>query len=194
MAHLSNSLVLKYDLSWIPLNNIAAGDILLGADTLPKIVKKVDVYKLNYKRVFTFQDFPQIRFTEIDALWAVNFTKQWWWVENAAALQFMWGSLGIKPYGLKIIDSMLVNYKVRFANLHGWSFRELVDVTDQYSEDTETIFVYTDDYSPIIINGHIANTGLNEYVYDYTQFDWNRYQPLIKEKLIEKNQLVFPHR
>jgi hypothetical protein len=194
MAYNPEAVILTADFNWVPLSIIRTGDHILGADMIPRTVKRIEKYPIKYRRVFNFYNSPSFLFTEIDTLWARDQDRQWWWVENAPALQSSWKMSGWELHGLKVIDSMLVNYQVRYATINGWESKKLIDITEKYDYDYETIFLYTDDYSPIIVNGFVVNNGISEYIYDYAQFDWNKYQPLIKEKLIEKNQLIFPYR
>jgi hypothetical protein len=93
--------------------------------------------------------------------------------------------------GLKIIDSFLVDYNVKYATLNGFETCKQINVTEEYSFDTVLSYFKTDRCCPVIINGHVVSSGLNEYRYDYTTFNWDHYQPTLKQRLLDNNTLIF---
>jgi hypothetical protein len=171
MGHVSGSLVLMADYSWKSNSDIRVGDIVLGADLIPStVIHTITDTLTKYKRMMSFLESPHVCFMENDTLWAKDSERQWWWVENAVMSQNNWRYNNLTP--LKIIDSYLVSYDVEFATLNGFENKTLVDVTDDYTSYTQIILIKTDRYSPIIINGHVVASRLDEYIYDYTKFDW----------------------
>jgi hypothetical protein len=167
----SGSLVLMADYSWKSNAELCVGDYVLGADLLPATVTEIKTAEMgNFRRMLSFVENPQFQFTEVNMLWARDHERQWWWTDNVRVLQISWQ----RGYdvGLKKIDSHLVSYDVEFATLGGFERRTIVDVTEKYSFDTEMIFFKTDRCSPVIVNGYIFPSGINENIYDYTQFNW----------------------
>jgi len=172
MAHVSGSLVLMSDYSWKDNSKIEKGDIILGADLLPATVVDKTTFRLTNRRMMSLLEVPTVKFTEADSLWARDNQRQWWWIENAFCVQQDWMITGA---GLKIIDSHLVSYEVEFATLKGFEKRTIIDVSEEYNFYSTTPFFKTDRCCPVIINGHVVSSGLNEHVYDYTKFDWLNY-------------------
>ena len=170
MGYLQGSVVLMADYSWKDISNICKDDIILGADLVPSTVTEVFDGTLNIDRMMSFSENPMIGFTETHCIWAKNSEKQWWWVENVIGVQNFWKTVNF--YSFKIIDSFLVDYDVEFATLNGFEKRTVIDVTEDYLETCNTSFFRTDRRCPIIINGYVVSAGLNEYIYDYTKFNW----------------------
>jgi hypothetical protein len=172
MAHVAGSLVLMADYSWKSNADICVGEQVLGADLIPSTVVKTSfVIVGHFRRMLSFIERPQLQFTESASLWARDSERQWWWVENVFTLQLLWKSYKIAG-GLKKIDSHLVSYDVEFATLNGFEKLTPVDITESYHPDTRLPFIVTDRRAPVIINGHVVSSELNEYTYDYTTFDW----------------------
>jgi len=172
MAHVSGSLVLMVDHSWKDNSKIEKGDIILGADLLPATVIDTTTVRLGNRRMLCLLENPKIRFHEADLLWARDSLKQWWWVENAFQAQQVWKH---NSTGLKVIDSLLVDYDVEFATLNGFEKQTIVDVSEEYNFDSTMPYFKTDRCCPVIINGQVVSSGTNEQLYDYTKFDWLKY-------------------
>jgi hypothetical protein len=185
MGHISGSLVLMADYSLKSNSDIRVGDIVLGADLIPStVIHTIPDALTEYRRIMSFLESPHVRFVESDTLWAKDSERQWWWVENADMSQKKWRYMNANP--LKIIDSYLVSYDVEFATLNGFENKTLVDVTDSYTPHTQLILIKTDRYSPIIINGHVVSSRLDEYIYDYTKFNWlDSYNQLLQSGKLE---------
>jgi hypothetical protein len=179
------------DYTWRVQSELSVGDQILSADLQPAIIVGVSHPPLNHRSICSFEESPMVRFLESDSLWAKQRTRQWWWVENVAVLHYMWRSFGADYRPLKVIDSFLVDYGVKYATVNGWESKKIVDVTMENQQRLDMTFLKTDRYCPIIINGHVVSGGLNEYLYDYTQFNWDLYQPLLKQRLIDNNTLIF---
>jgi hypothetical protein len=181
MAYISGSLVLMADLSWKDNSTICKGDVILGADLMPAVVVETNTNILANRRIMSFLENPQFRFTENNPVWARDDILQWWWAENVSRLQLEWKNNGS---GLKIIDSPLVSYDVEFATLNGFEKYTVIDVTEKYNYNFNTMmpFFRIDRCCPIIVNGHIVAGGIiNEYAYDYTKFNWiDSYNSLFK--------------
>lgn len=192
--HISGSLVLMADYSWKDNDKIRKGDIILGADLISATVTETNIGYTTNMRIMSFLETPIIRFTEFSCVWAKDISHQWWWVENATRLQHAWRSRGNKEIGLKIIDSFLVDYEVEFATLNGFEKKTIIDASEDYEKNTIIPFFSTDRFCPVIINGYVVAQGrINEYVYDYTKFNWlDSYNQLIqsdKLELIKRNLL-----
>lgn len=172
MAHVAGSLVLMSDYSWKDNSKIEKGDKVLGADLLPATVVNVTPVRLANRRMLSLQENPAVRFHEVDLLWARENQIQWWWIENAFMAQQEWINSGA---GLKVIDSPLVSYNVEFATLNGFEKQTIIDVSEEYNFYSTMPYFKTDRCCPVIINGQVVSSGTNEYVYDYTKFDWLKY-------------------
>ena len=176
MGYLAGSGVLMADYSWKDIYNIRKDDIILGADLIPATVTESSVEFLNNQQMMSFLENPMIRFTDTFLIWAKNREYQWWWVENPIGVQNAWKNfsknISCTKIGLKTIDSFLLDYDVEFATLNGFEKRTVIDVTDDYLRTSITPFFRTDRSCPIIINGYVVSAGLNEYIYDYTKFNW----------------------
>ena len=186
MAHVAGSLVLMADYSWKDNSKIEKGDIVLGADLLPATVIDKSITSLSNKRMMSLLENTALQFNEIDSLWARDSQQQWWWIENAFRVQQEWIVTGA---GLKIIDSHLVSYEVEFATLKGFEKQTIVDVSEQYNFHSTMPYFKTDRCCPVIINGQVVSSGLNEYVYDYTKFDWLNYCDQLNSILKSKNNI-----
>ena len=172
MAHVAGSLVLMNDYSWKDNSKIEKGDIILGADLLPATVVNVTTVRLGNRRMLSLLENPTVRFHEVDLLWARDNQTQWWWIENAFMAQQEWIETGT---GLKVIDSTLVSYDVEFATFKGFEKQTIVDVSEEYNFYSTMPYFKTDRCCPVIINGQVVSSGTNEYVYNYTKFDWLNY-------------------
>lgn len=191
MSHASDSLILMADYTWRVQSELSVGDQILSADLEPATVVKITNPTANYRSICTFAESPSMRFLETDSFWAKQGTRQWWWVDNVAALHTMWRATAPDYAPLKTIDSFLVDYSAKYATVNGWESKKIVDVTLEYPHGLDMTFLTTDRCCPVVINGHVVSGSLNEYVYDYTQFDWDKYQPLLKQRLIDSNTLIF---
>ena len=172
MAHIAGSLVLMADHSWKDNSKIEKGDIILGADLLPSTVVDTITVRLGNRRMLSLLENPTVRFHEVDLLWARDSQRQWWWIENAFFAQQEWELNGT---GLKVMDSPLVSYDVEFATLNGFEKQTIIDVSEEYDFYSTMPYFKTDRCCPVIINGQVVSSGTNEYVYDYTKFDWLKY-------------------
>lgn len=169
MAHISGSMVLMADLSWKDNSEIVIEDVIMGADLIPATVMKISHTSLRNKRMLSLLENQSAVFTEKDSLWARDDHRQWWWVENASLLIREWKEINT---GLKVTDSIMVSYDVEFATFNGFEKQTIIDVTEKYSTDTIMPVFQTDRCCPVIINGQIVSSGINELIYDYTKFDW----------------------
>jgi hypothetical protein len=179
------------DYTWRVQSELSVGDQILSADLQPATIVKISHPPLNHRSVCSFEETPDVRFLETDSLWAKQGSKQWWWVENVAALHRMWKLSNLDYTPLKTVDSFLVDYSVKYATVTGWESKKIVDVTIEHQQGLDMTFLTTDRYCPVIINGHVVSSGLNEYRYDYTAFNWDRYQPTLKQRLLDNNTLIF---
>lgn len=182
MAHVSGSLVLMADYSWKNNSEIREGDKILGADLKSATVVETIIVSLGNKRVFSLLEKPYVRFNETDSLWAIDKNREWWWVESAGPLTLEWQKNKI---GLKILDSIMVHYDVQYATLNGFEKQTVIDVSEEYSVHTTMPFFMTDRACPIIINGQVVASGINEYIYDYTEFKWIDNYRKLKELMKE---------
>lgn len=191
MAHVVGSLVLMADYSWKSNTELCVGDYILGSDLISAtVIETHSMIMSNVIRILSTIECPQLQFMESESLWAKDKNRQWWWVENVGLVQRTWK---INKKGLKKIDSHLVSYDVEFATLNGFEKRTIVDITENYSSDSNLIFFRTDRCCPVIINGHVASSGLDEFTYDYTKFDWlSSYTQLVQSGKLDiiKNKIV----
>jgi hypothetical protein len=198
MGYVAGSLILMADYSHKDISEICTGDIILGADLNSSIVTESFSSKLGNRRIMSFLGNKQVRFTDCDVIWAKDSTRQWWWTENAHELQLAWKNMRLNSKnhlltGIKIIDSMLVSYDVEFATINGFEKKTVIDVTEEYSENTFIPMIKTERFCPVIINDFVVGGGICEHEYDYTKFNWmNSYNQLRKSDKLDliKNRIV----
>jgi hypothetical protein len=198
MGYVAGSLVLMSDYSHKEISDICVGDIVLGADLNPATVTESFFSKLSNRRIMSFLGNKQARFTESDVVWAKDLSRQWWWTENAHELQLAWKNMRLNSKnhlltGIKIINSLLVSYDVEFATINGFEKKTVIDVTEEYSENTLIPMIKTERFCPVIVDGFVVGGGICEYEYDYTKFNWmNSYNKLRKSDKLDliKNGLL----
>lgn len=162
-----NSNVLMYDGSWKLIQDITTDDILMGANGKPVNVHKMDTPLLGNRKMYQF--FDGHTWSEEHAHWVFDreTQREWWWSANPN----MWRS-EVKSgaiHGLKDNQSIINHNNVKFAYLTGFVTRQIEQV--DYPSDTQLYLPITDG-TPIIVNGYIVGAGLNEFTFDYTQFQW----------------------
>lgn len=162
-----NSNVLMYNGSWKLIQDITTNDILMGANGKPVSVQKMDTPLLGNRKMYQF--FDGHTWSEEHAHWVFDreTQREWWWSANPN----MWRS-EVKSgaiHGLKDNQSIIGHNNVKFAYLTGFVTRRIEQV--DYPSDTQLYLPITDG-TPIIVNGYIVGAGLNEFTFDYAQFQW----------------------
>ena len=162
-----NSNVLMYNGSWKPIQDITTDDILMGANGKPVNVQKVDTPLLGNRKMYQF--FDGHTWSEEHAHWVFDneTQREWWWSANPQMWREEVKSGAI--HGLKDNKSIICHNNIKFAYLTGFVTRQMQQV--DYPSDTQLYLPITDG-TPIIVNGYIVGAGLNEFTFDYTQFQW----------------------
>jgi hypothetical protein len=168
---IAGNLVLMADGMWKAIETVQAGDWVMGPDGAQR-VERLHISRLGAnRRLMSFAEDSELRWSEEHSFWAKQEDKQWWWSANPE----MWRAevaLGAVK-GLKDINSHLVG-DVQYAHLDGFTDRTLEHV----AADRDTlVYLPITSGSPIIVNGYVVGASLNEFGYDYSQFDWREHQP-----------------
>jgi len=158
----------------------------MGADGKPAAIKEIETPILGDRKMLSFEEDPDMRWSDEHPFWAKDDIRQWLWTANHAnwIKEVQVGAIA----GLKDNYSFLPVDGVEFATLNGFEQRTVVDITENYgyNYNTKLYLPVTDNGSMIIVKGYVVAASTNEFKYDYTQLDWNQSQPIIKQKLEDK--------
>jgi hypothetical protein len=162
------------------IEEITIDDILMGADGNPTKISRNHTTTLGDRRLMSFAEEPNLMWSDEHPFWARHEGKQWLWIASHKS----WIKevhLGVVT-GLKDNNSFLPIDTSEFATLkNGFDKRTVVDVTDEKSEgfDTKLYLPIAKSGSFIIVNGYVVSGGTNEFLFDYTKFDWNTSRNII---------------
>lgn len=178
----AGALVLMADGSMQRIEEIRAGDVLMGANGAPVVVQEVDRPLLGNRRMMAMQDGSLI-WSEEHAFWTADASgEQWWWAANPD--RWRWeasiGHIG----GLHDNATMRGGKGYAFAHLDGWK-DHATEHLDCFGPDTQLYLPRTNGV-PIIVNGYVVGAGVNEAEFEYKQFDWNQLRHRVLEKCYEE--------
>jgi hypothetical protein len=169
----AGSQVLMADGTWKAIQNVQAGDTVMGMGH-PVTITEMDRPILGNRKMMRFAD-NSLRWSEEHAMWTRDQSQsQWWWTANRK----MWtreanmGAIG----GLTDNESIRTgDQAIEWAHISGWKANEAVVVESQPSFNTRLYLPRTNG-SPIIVNGYVVGAGVNQAGYDYATLDWTAVQ------------------
>lgn len=162
----AGSKVLMFDKSWRDIETIVIGELLMGADGKPAEVVKLDITILGERQMYAFDDGHT--WSEEHLHWTRRDGAEWWWSANPDQWRYE-VQIG-EVVGLRDNMSVRSGEDVEFAHLEGFVKRTLIRV--QYDPSTP-LFLPVTRGIPIIVNGYVVGAGSDEFIYDYSQFNWN---------------------
>lgn len=179
----AGTLILMFDGTWKELQSIEVGDVVMGADGLPSIIKGIETPEIGSRRVYRNAD-DSLRWTEEHKMWsrkAGKQGKQWWWIANPAQQRYEhyfelinYITTGIEGNRTTSMDDLLGVYAgegYEHAHLEGWKSLDcIVEVTEQYSP-SEVVYLFKLDRPtvPAIFNGYVCSSNT---IYA-TDFNWD---------------------
>lgn len=162
----AGSKVLMFDKSWRDIETIVIGELLMGADGKPAEVVKLDITILGERQMYTFDDGHT--WSEEHLHWTRRDGAEWWWSANPDQWRYE-VQIG-EVVGLRDNMSVRSGEDVEFAHLEGFVKRTPTRV--QYDPSTP-LFLPVTRGIPIIVDGYVVGAGSDEFIYDYSQFNWN---------------------
>lgn len=162
----AGSKVLMFDKSWRDIETIVIGELLMGADGKPAEVVKLDTPILGERQMYTFDDGHT--WSEEHLHWTRRDGAEWWWSANPDQWRYE-VQIG-EVVGLRDNMSVRSGEDVEFAHLEGFVKRTPTRV--QYDPSTP-LFLPVTRGIPIIVDGYVVGAGSDEFIYDYSQFNWN---------------------
>lgn len=155
-----------FDKSWRDIETIVIGELLMGADGKPAEVVKLDTPILGERQMYTFDDGHT--WSEEHLHWTRRDGAEWWWSANPDQWRYE-VQIG-EVVGLRDNMSVRSGEDVEFAHLEGFVKRTPTRV--QYDPSTP-LFLPVTRGIPIIVDGYVVGAGSDEFIYDYSQFNWN---------------------
>ena len=99
-----------------------------------------------------------------------NTDSQWWWAYDKPRwlAEVEAGAIG------GLFDNSTLRSggdEVTFAHISGWK-TETPAVATQYGPETQLYLPRTNG-TPIIVDGYVVGAGVNQYIFDYAQINWD---------------------
>lgn len=166
----AGSKVLMADGTWNLIENVKAGDMVMGMGQ-PEPIIEVDRPILGPRRMMGFAD-GSLRWSEEHAMWTRDAAQtQWWWSANPD----MWQ----REVRLGAIGGLYDNSTMRsgadaaeWAHISGWKTNTYSSISPAVDPNTRLYLPRTNG-SPIIVNGYVVGAGVNQAGFDYAVLDWN---------------------
>jgi hypothetical protein len=176
----AGSKVLMANQAWKNIEEVQVGELLFSVDGLAECVEE-HVTFLGDRKMISFSD-KSLFWSEEHAFWAKSDNKEWWWSYNPNRIiyEIEIGLLG----GVKNTSSIINTLSnLEFAHTDGWKKADVVvDQTGIYNEKTP-LFLPMTTGAPIVVNGYLVMSQLNEFRYDYTKIVWDNIILQFKEKI-----------
>ena len=188
----ADSMVLMADGLWQSIQSIDEGDMVMGADGVPVAVEQMDRVTLGYgitgapRKMMGMAD-GSLLWSEEHAIWtADDGEREWWW--SASPRQWRFEAETDHIGGLLDNSTMREGAGYRFANLSGWKTSDVV-VREEYGPETRLYLPRTNGV-PIIVNGYVVGSGVNQRRYDYAKFSWDpeRISDAVMRALVERSE------
>jgi hypothetical protein len=173
----AGSKVLMADSTWKNIEQVQVGELMYSIDG-PAVCIEEEITFLGDRKLLTFAEDESIFWSEDHLFWTINVEdKEWWWSYNPTRVRSQ--IRAAQNIGLEL--GLLNNYSIRdetcpvkYAHLDGWKFRQIKSATtntDEYNENTP-LFLPVTSGAPIIVNGYLVCSGVDESKFDYTAIKW----------------------
>ena len=164
----AGSLVLMADGTYQAIETIIMGDWLMGWNG-PVEVTEIDKPLLGSRKMLSTSDGHY--WSDEHAHWTRDNTdSQWWWAYDKPRwlAEVEAGAIG------GLFDNSTLRSggdEVTFAHISGWK-TETPAVATQYGPETQLYLPRTNG-TPIIVDGYVVGAGVNQYIFDYAQINWD---------------------
>lgn len=184
----SGTMVLMGDGTQLPIEQIRAGDFVMGTSGAPVMIVATEHPLLADRRMLSFDDGSML-WSEEDSLWVRHEGHEWMWVENR---EWWLGERAeekvtqshVRDGYLHDMESILgcPAAEVEFASVDGFVRRRIVE-HPEFEPGTQLHFIVTEDGQGTIMNGYVTSGAWDERTYDPHDLHWEESLARMNERL-----------